>query len=620
MPAVIMGNTEGKQQGPDLKVDLGYDYPEELDLRPSSKLHQRIKDEVLSRARESANVMSSRFSSWNDIDKVLTCYIETDKKENLVKEKDSRKPVSIVFPYTYAIMETLLSYLVGAFFQDPIFRYEGTGPEDVVGAILLEKIIDIQCNKNKVALNLHTMLRDSLGYGLGVVAPTWKTNKRFSGNALENIDPYLYLPDVNVAVHEVQKGEYSGWVSKTNYMDLLTEEQQGNDLFNVKYLKRLRGRKTSIYQGDNSARNKKSGFSKTQTEYTTFPVDVIYKYVKIIPKDWELGSSEYPEIWHFGLASDEVVIKARPAGFDHGMFPITVCAPDFDGYSSVPLSRLEMLQGLQGTLDWLFNSHIANVRKAINDMLVVDPFLVNVKDIESPEPGKIIRLRRPAWGKGVKDAVQQLQVNDITRGNIADSSWIVQWMQKISGSDDSMMGSLRQGGPERLTGAEYQGTRAGSVSRLERLARVIGLQSMQDIGYFFAAHTQQMMEESTYVKAAGDWQELLLEEFAHERGRIPVNPNDLNINFDVLVRDGSVPGGNFSDAWIRLFDILGKNPELAQEFDVVRVFKHIARNMGAKNVNDFVRRGGNIQPNMQTSDQVNQGVAAGNIMPMGGAM
>ncbi|MCK9577001.1 MAG: hypothetical protein M0R51_13950, partial [Clostridia bacterium] len=433
MPAVTMGNVQGQGNASILRKDLGYKYPNDLNLLPGSKLHERLKNEILYRARESANVMSQRFDSWNDIDKILTSYISIDEKEKAVKDQDVRKPVSIVFPYTYAILETLLSYLVAAFFQDPIFRYEGTGPDDIVGAILLEKLVQVQCNKTKVALSLHTMFRDSMSYGMGITVPSWRVTKGFNqkrglfgnvsgveevtlfeGNELNNIDPYLFLPDVNVAVHEVQKGEYCGWVNSTNYMELLSDEgNDESDLFNVKYLKGLKGRRTTIYSGDNSARNKKTGFSGSENQDVTFPIDVIYMYIKIIPSEWELSKSDRPELWQFALASDEVIIKARPAGFNHNMIPVTIASPDFDGYSTSPLSRLEMLAGLQGTLDWLFNSHIANVRKAINDMIVVDPFLINIKDLQSPEPGKIIRARRPAWGRGIKDAVQQLAVNDV---------------------------------------------------------------------------------------------------------------------------------------------------------------------------------------------------------------
>ena len=265
----------------------------------------------------------------------------------------------------------------------------------------------------------------------------------------------------------------------------------------------------------------------------------------------------------------------------------------------------------------MFNSHVANVRKAIHDMIIYDPYQVNSNDLKNPSEGKLIRLRRPAWGRGVKDVAAQLNISDVTRGNVADSTWIVQWMDRISGADASMQGSLRQGGPERLTSAEFQGTMGGGINRLERIAKVVGLQGMQDIGTFFGHHNKELMETDAYIKLAGDWQDVLVAEFGQpNRGRIPVTPDMLDINYDVIVRDGSVPGGNFSQSWIQLFQILGGNPELAQNFDVVRIFMHIARNLGAKNVNDFVRRGGNINPQSMPNQQVAQQVQRGNLIPL----
>jgi len=240
--------------------------------------------------------------------------------------------------------------------------------------------------------------------------------------------------------------------------------------------------------------------------------------------------------------------------------------------------------------------------------------------LKDPKPGKLVRMRKAGWGKGVKDAVQQLAVNDITRANINDSTWIVQWMQKIGATDDAAMGALRSGGPERLTKAEFQGTAGGAVSRLERIAKIIGLQGMQDIGEFFAAHTQQLATEDTYIRVAGETEQVLMEEYADsiQRGRMTVSPGELDIAYDVVVRDGSIPGSNYSDVWLRMFETLGKNPELAKHFDIVKIFKHIARNSGAKNVNEFVRRGGNIAPEVMPNQDVQAQLQAGNLMPIGG--
>jgi len=647
MPSIVIGNMNSPVGSFDERFE--YDYPEGLDLRPDSKLHKKLRDMIQERALNSATKMSGRHGNWNDIDHTLTAYIPTTEAERMVKDRDSRKPISIVFPYSYTVLETLLSFYTAAFIQDPIFRYEGVGPGDVIGSILLEKLIGIQCIKNKVGLNLHTQARDAFAYGFGVVTPTWvteygpktvvKSNRNFmgislpdskiempdallyEGNALENIDPYLYLPDPTVPIHCPQDGEYVGWMSPTNYMTLLDKEKNSSDIFNVKYIKKLVGKRSSIFFGDNSGRNTKSGLSTRDSinNTTSNAVDVVKMFVKLIPNDYGLSKEPYPEIWYFELAADEVIIQARKSTLNHNKYPVSVIAPDFDGYSLTPVSRIEMLYGMQGVLDFLFNSHVANVRKAINDMIIYDPYLVNSEDLKNPEPGKLIRLRRPAWGRGVKDVAQQLNVNDVTRANISDSSWIIQWMDRISGADSSMQGALRQGGPERLTSSEFQGTMAGGVNRLERIAKVVGMQGMQDIGAFFASHNKQMMENEAYIKLAGDWQETLMSEFGSEgidRGRIKVSPDQLNINYDVVVRDGSVPGGNYSQSWIQLFQTLGNTPELAQKFDVVRIFKHIARNLGAKNVNDFVRKGGGIAPQTMPNQEVMDQVQAGNMVPM----
>jgi len=632
-----------------LRKNFNYDYPEGLDLKPGSKLHTRIKNKILERARASQLIMSTRHDSWKNIDWTLTTYIQTDEAEKTLKNMSYKRPTPIVFPYSYAILETLLSYLMMAFFQSPMFRYEGVSPEDTLGAIMLEKIIEFHCVKTKVALALHTMFRDSLAYGFGVSAPGWKviTGKKtvkkdnrikglfgkyigggfekvsedtviFEGNELLNIDPYLCLPDPNVSIHDQQNGEYFGWVEKTNYFDMLSEETNSEDIFNVKYLNMLKNRTTTVINIDPSEREQKiGGFKNIKNNTISNRVDNINMYIKLIPKEWKLGDSEIPEKWYFKLAADEVIVEARPIGLNHNMFPIAISAPDFDGYSSTPVSRMEILGGMQKNLDWLFNSHTTNVKKSINDMFIIDPYQVNSEDLRNGSAGKLIRLRRPSWGKGVRDVIQQLNVTDVTRGHIQDSAWIVNWMQKIGATDDVSMGSLRQGGPERLTGKEFEGTQRGAFSRLERVARLVGLQAMQDIGYMFASHTKQLMSEELYVKTTGRWQKVLMEEYGDKivQNKMKVSPFDILVDYDVMVRDGSVPGSNYSSVFMELFNTIAEHPELQRKLDIYRIFKHILRNNGVKNVSEFERiETPNQQGTVLPDEEVAKQVEAGNLV------
>jgi len=647
MPYIVTGEpTSWTEDSIYTKDTYDYEYPNGLDLKPGSDFHDKLRTKIWQRARESRNEISKRFSSWNEIDRTLTTYMTADDKEALVKEKDTRKPISIVFPYSYSMLEALLTYMSLAFFQDPMFQYEGVEDDDTVGAMLMELIVRLHCIKTKVPLALHTVLRDAFGYGVGIGIPTWVKkygakpirssvttmsdlgqstindvqyidSLLFEGNSLENVDPYMWLPDPSVSSNNIQKGEFNGWLDRDNFMNLLSQEQTDDTLFNVKYLKAKTNKRSSLSTDESERGTKYGGSNDIHRGATTStnPVDIINMYINLIPKDWKLSDGEYPEKWFFSLASDDVIIRCHRAKHNHGDYPMAVMSPEYDGYSITPIGRMEILYGLQGTLDWLFNSHIANVRKAINDMLVVDPYLVNINDLKDPQPGKLIRLRRPAWGHGVDKVVQQLGVTDITRTNISDSSYITQWMDRISGADQSMQGSLRTGGPERLTKGEFQGTRGSAVSRLQRLAMLVSYQFMSDIGNMFAVHTQQYMSQDTYVRIVGRHAEKLKNTFG--KSGTMVTPYDLSINYDLIPRDGSIPGGNFSEVWVQMFDRIAQTPELYQQFDVFRIFTYIAQQLGAKNIDDFKRVAGNTQVQTVPDEVALAEAQKGNLVPTG---
>lgn len=616
-------------------VDIGdridYAYPMGLDLQPDSQLHQKVLGKLLNRVRVAYEKMDSRRRSWREIDKTLTAYVRIDELERKVKEKDKRAPVSIVFPHSYSILETLTSFMDGLFLREPIFQYDGNSPEDTIGAILMTKVVEAHCKRFKVGLALHTAFKDSIAYGVGACFPLWKQKwgyrtrssygmdgqlektsepaLLFEGNSLENVDPYQLLLDPNYGIQSIQDAEFVGFVRRTNYYNLLPEDGKGA-VFNVRYLK---GKDcTSRYWG--SQRDQKAQTTTVGDTSVLRPVDVVYLYINIIPKDWGLGDYEEPEKWLFAIAADKYIIQAQPLDLDHNMFPVAVCAPTFDGYSSAPLSRLELLSGMQELLDWLLNSHVANVRKTINDMIIYDPYMLNTADLTDPKPGKLVRARRAAWGKDIRGSIQQLQINDVTRQHIADAQLTMGLMNQISGADDAMMGTLRQGGPERLSAAEFSGTQSQALGRLQSLAMIVGQQLIQDVGYMFAMHTQQMMQEDVWVNTVGAWQDQLLAHYGPQiqNDRMRVTPQDLNIDFDIAVNPEGQ--GQATQFWIQMFDTIAKTPELYQLIDVGRVFRYVASQLGAKNVDNFLRAP--IQPVGAPTTDVMAQAQAGNMVPI----
>jgi hypothetical protein len=594
--------------------------------------------------------MQSRYSSWKKLDRNLTAYIVPDEDDKKIKMEDDRKPVNVVIPVSYAVLETLLTYFVGVYFAPPIFRYEGTGPEDVVGAALLELVIAQQVHRQKMLLDLYTMWRDSLIYGIGAVSPVWTTKTAlrtvrsdegilsaldglfrkigisrsreevviYEGNKLESIDPYKLLPDPNVSVHKIQDAEYIGWVTRSNRVTVLSEEyDRPGVVFNARYLEHIDGR--SIYWDSDHARTERFGVPGTSVTsnvaLSTKPVDLLPMYMKLVPSEWGLGNRDRPEKWFFVLAGDQLIVQARPLGLDHDMYPVAIAAPDYDGHSACPIGRLEVEYGMQETIDFMIRGFVAEQRKSINNTFVVNPEVINIHDFAAAKHGGIVRVRKLFWGEGkVSDAIHQVAVNNVTQANIPNIQYFRDIMNDTSGAVDSLRGLFRKSS-ERISATESRDTRSSALSRLEKAARLAGIQAHYDIALQMAWNTRQLLEEEYFVKLVGRHEQDLKKEFGLS-GFAKVSPSSLDVSVDILAHDGTLSDEGDAQSLLTLMQIASKDQELRQTLDYTRIVKAIARRSGETNVEDFVRKTPVVNPQVQPDQAVEQQVQEGNLVPL----
>lgn len=627
------------------RKDIKYEYPNGLKLKPGDKNHDDLAAYLYQMAHESRRQMEVRFHYWDKINHSLSAYVPLSEAEQEVKKGDERKPVSIVVPVAYAALETLLAYFTSVFLQDPIFRYLPSGPEDPAKTYLLELVVNQQVRKTKIALSLHTMWRDGFAYGIGAVVNSWrvkhgkrtrrKSQNRFSSllkkfipdvesldredvtlfeaNELINIDPYNFLPDPNRPIEDVESMEHVGWVDRDSYMSLLSDEESGNyGLFNVRYLNDISDCTSRLFKDSaETGRGDRWGNSGTTKPNYSKPVDVIWQFVDLIPSEWGLGDGDYPETWHLGLAADNLIIFAERSDPDHGMKPIRVFAPEYDGHSGTPLARLEMVYGLQETIDWFFSAHIHNVRKTINNITIVDPYLVNYSDVIDPKPGGVWRLRRAAWGRGVENVAKQLGTTDITRNHVADVLTMMDIANRVTATTDPIMGVQRTRG-ERVSATESQGVQTGGMVRLARLAAICGMQVNDDLGLMFAANTIQYMDSEVYVRAVGRWEEELRGIYSTDKP-VMVSPFDIDTYYDVESVDATFPNAENGQLWVQLFQVIAGTPMLMQKIDTFRLFKHVAKTLGAKNLSDF-----EVKAQTAAPDQIDQQLQQGNLIPLEG--
>ena len=640
-----------KQMSFDVNYDSKYRdrYPVDIDLNPNSDDHSALLTAILDRAQISKNAMSSRYDSWNTIDKTLSAYIDLTKNEESLKDSNSRAPISIVVPVSYATLNTLQAYMTAAFLNNPIFQYEGRSEEDAVGAALMERIIQAHCQRFQVGLSLMFLWRDAFAYNCGVAIPSWDIKRGykkkatrmyrlsdpllggvfeamepfvsfdevetilFEGNRLDTIDPYRLLPDPSVPLHDLQKGNYIGWVDRTNLISLVEDEFDDVDVFNVEYVKHINGKSLFFDDGLDD-----------RDKYYTEPIqndrlqvcDVIHMYVKLIPSECKLSTSNRPEKWLFSIVGDSVIIRARSAEMNHGMFPAVPCTPDADGYSLLAPSKLEMMSGLQDTVNFMYNSHFTNVRKAINDMFLIDPQIVEYRDVLNPIGRMMARIRPKFWGKAKLDqAMKQFPVNDVTRNHMQDVGNVMSIIERVTGATEGLQGMRRQTS-ERVSATEAQNTQMSALGRHELTARIISIMTMQPVAYQFAHNAQQFLEQGEYVKITGRGEEDLRQLFTGDQRKVFAGPSDINVDFDLVEHDGSVPGSGNPAQMMQAFQVM-MSSGIGPAFDVVKLFLYIMKASGAKNVQDFAKPGAlGIATQVMEDAQVADQVQAGNLVPI----
>jgi hypothetical protein len=336
-------------------------------------------------------------------------------------------------------------------------------------------------------------------------------------------------------------------------------------------------------------------------------VNITEMVVELVPKMWKIGKSDYPEKWVFTWAENRIIIGARPLGTYINMFPFCVLEYEIDAHQLFKRSMLEVVQPLQNTLDWLFNSHLYNVRQVLNNQLVIDPSRIVMKDARDPDAGKMIRLKPEAYGTDVRSAVSQLQVHDVTQTHLNDTQVILDFFQRVTGVNDNIMGMVNSGG--RKSATEVRTSSTFGINRLKTQAEYFSATGWSDLADIMLGQTQQYYDMEQQFRIAGD----LLMSHGGGPAFVNVSPDAIQGKFDFIPVDGTMPVDRFAQAnlWREFLGGIAKTPAIAQQYDIGGIFGWVAQLAGLKNIQRF-----KIQ--VQGPGQIAQNAQAGNIVPIGG--
>jgi hypothetical protein len=615
------------------------------EIRFGTDLHTKLMNALSQRKKLSVDKMKDRHEAWTKSEEVTKAYIKTSENDRLREEaRDNGSPqyVTLEIPYSYGLLMAAHTYWTNVFLsRSPILQYQARHGAGFTGEQAVESIMDYQAHVGGMMVPWTYWLFDTPKYGVGWVGHYWdnetvrvsniveeevsfagfamsgKTRKvkrtvevpGYQGNRVYNIRPQDAWPDPRVSIANFQQGEFFARYVELSWTDL-HEGWLDKRYINIDVLKKM---------GDLRANDPDRDYGDTEwdlpndqmslnTDNLGIPGTGIVKcyemYVRLIPKLWNLGKGERSELWVFLVADNHVLIQARPLGELHNKFPIDVMEYEVDAHNLFKRSMLETVQPLNDALTWLINSHFFGVRKALNNQFVYDPSRIRGSDITDPEHGLLIRMKPNAYGQPIGNLIQQMKTTDVTQNHINDSKVIMEYMQRISGVNDMILGMMNKSG--RQTATEVRGASGFSMSRLKTQAEFMSAMGFGPHSQRLLQTTQQHLSIERKYKLAGD----LLPGGPEE---MMVNPEAIAGFYDFIPVDGSMPVDRFAQAnlWKELLMQLNAVPQIAQQYDFAKMFAYTAQLAGAKNIQRF-------KVNLVPDQQLLRQQQAGNVIPLGG--
>ena len=102
MPLYYDPSSSNSPKKQDLRsVSYDYDYPADLKLKPGTKVHDDLVDQVMKRANESRHNMEGRYDSWRQVDRTLTAYV---RPEDLDETKNVNASAPVLVPISYSTL------------------------------------------------------------------------------------------------------------------------------------------------------------------------------------------------------------------------------------------------------------------------------------------------------------------------------------------------------------------------------------------------------------------------------------------------------------------------------------------------------------------------------------
>lgn len=609
-----------------------------LQAEEQDPFHKQMLTDCKSLVTISRRKMQSYYDKWDRNDEIFRSIRSKDTDD--IKARERGEPEKMVVPIAFSQAQTFVAFCYSLFTQrERIFELEGHTTDDDRPAKVGEALLAYNLRHNKFEAILDLWLRDIARFGLGVLKVRWVTEKqrvqetqttpgssflgvrlmsprektvekevvKYQGNRIEHISPYRFFPDTRLPLIRFQEGEFCASEEIYSFATLKQWEAEGlvSGIDQIKPLNKdtddIKGYRFDTGEESLGAMTPGAGMRQDGQVKKTVIVTEIQR--SLIPSQYEvdgkpLGEEDYPVKYVIWLANNQRVIKCEPLGYVHDEFTY-VCAPFiYDDNVHVGDGLMDTIGTLSDVITWFINTRITNVRKVIQDKLVVQPKNIVMEDLSERRP--VIRLQGGAIGD-IDRSIKQLSLQDVTANHLTDVKFLHEIVQIVTGINDTILGQFQ---PGRRSATEHRNVTSGSAARLKSCASVLYWVALEPMARQMLSNLQDGLEEEQFVKLVG------LDEAIAGSRFIGVTKDDLIGSYEFNVFDGTLPSerSNTAQALEEVLTMLIGNPNAAVLFglDPKKILREIMILRGIKNPERFAL-------DQSTINSILTAIRAGNV-------
>lgn len=583
----------------------------------------------------SRSVMKDYYDQWDMNDAVYRGDRKPDDSDKKAVKRN--EPSKVYLPLTHTQVQTFVSFAVMMLTQrDYFYELTGSGIEDVKPAKLCQAVIERDINYNKFkGVLLPQWLTDVGRFGLGIFKsqwtkktcleavqvpdPKWKPDPalpqqpqaptitqyqqkvEYLGNQIEVVSPYRWFPDTRLSLTRYRDGEFCADEIEKSFMDLM-KMQEDEECAGVDDVPRLPDslyadrRLTTMAPNTNTNASYNPAMSPKDAAAYCVVTEV---ELRCNPSKLLIGPDTYlnPDldadvivlVW---IANDGRIIKIEDSGYDHNQFLFDAAQFFNDQQRVINFGIAELLAPMQDIIDWLMNARVTNVRKVIQNQLVVHPAYVEMQDLKDRHP--IIRLKTTADNMAIDTYIKQLNVHDVTTGHINDMGVVQNFAEGATGITENLLGQFAAG---RRSAREASNVNANGSARVLLPIKGLWEMGLLPLGQKLRSNIQQGLDYPQLVNVIGI-QRFLLNAQPDPTGQpspvqafLPLDRSQLYGTYDFLIFDATLPSQRMAIAASlqEVLTILSNKPELvfALGYDPKLILDEWFELQGVKNAERF---------------------------------